>query len=273
MKKKPFLIATSVIAMTLAVPAIAETTQPNTNNPDYTQTETTTKQEIREGWKETKDAVSDAADSVSDATAEAYKDTKSFIKKNVAGDDALQQENQSYVLAETVIGQNIENANGDVIAEVKDIAINNDGNVEGLVVEYGGFLGMAQKNVMLGLDAVAAKSDNSGYTTSLSQASLDQYPRFDREKLSGSMYLASAMLDGHIVDPKNDDLASVDNIVIENSEATKLVVSYYDGVVPEQATINFTDADIVVDKDDNVTFRVSQLGKQQFEAFVNSSKQ
>lgn len=78
--------------------------------------------------------------------------------------DGLQSMHISSVSAETLIGKSVSDANGEKVAEVKDIVLTPSGFVEAFVFEVGGILDLGEKNVLVYPDEVALYKDGSNAT-------------------------------------------------------------------------------------------------------------
>lgn len=269
---KTFMIATSALALFAAMPSMAET-----NNVDKPYVETTTEAEVdanidaaqdtvSDAWEGTKDAVSDAAETVSDATSKTYDETKALMDTHADIDAYIESDNR--VTAEKLMGESLFNQNGDKVATVSDVAINTNGKIAGFVVTHGGLMGLAGKDIYVDYQTLVKRDAKDGYTTAMTEDNIKQYPKFAETQLKKGVYLGSDLLDSDIVNPAMDDLAEVDDIVIENGTATKLVVSYMDGLMSKKAMIDFSDADIVK-KDDHTSFELSMNESVEFKNYIS----
>lgn len=265
--KNTFMIAVSAMALTMAAPAMAENYDSSNNNNDTPRVETTTEAEIEAGWEDTKDAVSSAASNVSEATREAVAETKAWFDTDTDIDAYVETNNR--LTSNKLMGKDLVNAEGDKIATLENLVVDGNGAIQGAVLSYGGIVGIGEREVMVDYGMIGSMNADGEYTTSMSKASLDSYAGFEEDNLATGMFLASELADSDIVSPNSDEeIAEVENIVIENGMATKLVVSYFDGIVPEKAMIDFTDADIVVDSDNEASFELSSAEAAQLKAFI-----
>lgn len=268
--KNKFLLTTSALILMGTTSAMAN------NNVDKPHVETMTQAEVeanweatKEGvsnaWENTKETVSDAAETVSDASKEAYNETAAMLDTKTDIDTYIQ--NESRLTAYTVMNQDLYNQQGETIASVSDIVLDRNGDIRGLIVEHGGVMGIGEKDVMVGIDNLNARTDKSGYVTNMTDADFETTAEFDDDTMDQSLYLASDLLDADIVDEQMSELAEVDNIVIEDGNATKLIVSYLTDKQYEKALIDFTDADIVVDTDSDAQFKLSMNEASEFNKF------
>jgi sporulation protein YlmC with PRC-barrel domain len=84
--------------------------------------------------------------------------------------------------AEELMGKNVYGDNNEKIGEVEDVILSPDGQAQQLVVASGGFLGIGEKQVAVGMDALKFMQDEDGdrylYTT-FTKEQLDAQPAYD----------------------------------------------------------------------------------------------
>lgn len=111
-----------------------------------------------------------------DRTDHAHKDA-SHEKLTHAPDNAFH--------AESLIGQDIKSQTGDNdIGTVKDLLINEDGEVVAVIVGVGGMLGIGEKDVAIRWDSIQHSRDDDGesrFTTNMTETSLEEAPEYDRD--------------------------------------------------------------------------------------------
>lgn len=87
------------------------------------------------------------------------------------------------VSAEELIGSDIRSTMDDAqVATVGDVVLAADGSVDGIVAEFGGFLGFGRSQALIGLDQVEVFRDADGRTmlrTSLTQDALAALPDYE----------------------------------------------------------------------------------------------
>lgn len=99
--------------------------------------------------------------------------------KPVEGQIAIQ--GQDTILADNLIGATVFNGADETVGSIDDLIIAMDGNVEGVVIGVGGFLGMGEKHVaveMASLDMLNDGSGNPRLVTSATRADLEAAPEF-----------------------------------------------------------------------------------------------
>lgn len=75
--------------------------------------------------------------------------------------------------ADQIIGADIRNADGEVMASVDDIVLGADGTAESVAAKFGGFLGFGSNTVLLSLDEVEFFRDEAGTVALRSAVSPD----------------------------------------------------------------------------------------------------
>jgi hypothetical protein len=80
-----------------------------------------------------------------------------------AGSDMfITQQAADNQLASAMIGANVRNGADEDLGSINDIVLNDAGEVQAVVIGVGGFLGIGEKNVAVGFDAVDKTTDASG---------------------------------------------------------------------------------------------------------------
>ncbi|WP_442582254.1 PRC-barrel domain-containing protein [Mesorhizobium sp. ASY16-5R] len=115
-----------------------------------------------------------------DATAPAATDTtttaaidKSTLTEMPAGD----------IRAEELVGTTVYGANDANLGEIGDVVLTQDGKVDAVIIDVGGFLGIGEKEVAVGMDKLAFMTDKDGkkylYTT-FTKEQLDAAAAYDK---------------------------------------------------------------------------------------------
>jgi sporulation protein YlmC with PRC-barrel domain len=125
-------------------------------------------EEAEEAAEEAEEAVDDATDD----TAEAVDD---------AG-EALQP--QAQFLAGSLIGARILSHSDEEVGEIDDVVIAADGSIQGVITEVGGFLGIAEKQVLISWSDLEVRRDDEGdilIRTGLTEQALEGLENYDYE--------------------------------------------------------------------------------------------
>jgi sporulation protein YlmC with PRC-barrel domain len=100
----------------------------------------------------------------------------------VAGDTQfISTQTAQQQLASAWIGKSVYNTADENLGDINDILIGSTGQVDGVVLGVGGFLGMGEKNVAVPFNAVTANTDADGrvkLTVNLTKDQLDAAPDF-----------------------------------------------------------------------------------------------
>ena len=84
--------------------------------------------------------------------------------------------------AEELVGTTVYGANDENIGEIGDIVLTQDGKVDAVIIDVGGFLGVGEKPVAVGFDNLAFMADKDGKKylyTNFSKEQLDKQPAYD----------------------------------------------------------------------------------------------
>ncbi|WP_010137318.1 PRC-barrel domain-containing protein [Oceanicola sp. S124] len=99
--------------------------------------------------------------------------------KPVEGQITMQDKDS--ILAADLIGAPVYNGQDEKVGDINDLIIALGGNVEGVVIGVGGFLGLGEKDVaieMAQLDVATSEGDVQRLVTSASRADLESAPEF-----------------------------------------------------------------------------------------------
>lgn len=84
--------------------------------------------------------------------------------------------------ADTLIGNDVYNAQDEDLGDVKEIMLDmSSGRVSYAVLSFGGILGMGEKLFAVPWSALTLDTKNKRFTLNVTKASLDQAPGFDKD--------------------------------------------------------------------------------------------
>lgn len=189
------LLATTALSLALVGPAIAA----DAEKKDETALEQTgeaienTTEDAVTATENAADTVAEktesAIDAAGDATREANEETSATATPGmvtppaVAPMEGYALVEPTEVTAEELDGARVYDSKNEWIGEISEIVLNSDGEIETLVVDVGGFLGIGEKPVGLGFDTVTLqKESESGEvrtTVSSTREELEQLPEYD----------------------------------------------------------------------------------------------
>ena len=288
--KKTILSAVSVLAIMAAAPAYADNV--NTQADAEVQMERTaeqndnavvTEQELEQGWEDTKEGVSNAANDVADATAETYEDIKAAFIDNDENTEVTNVTINTRNTATAVIGSTLYNTDGEAIATVSDIILDADGNATMAVVADGEIFGFG-KSAAFDYSVLANKNAEGDIIAPLSEEMIDQAAAFsyDAEDASDEVrvipangYSVAELLEGQLVNTEGEAVADIDNISFSGSKAENLILGFNEvlGMGGNKAAMAFSEANIV--RDDSImgntsyNFQLNASQAAQFESYKN----
>jgi sporulation protein YlmC with PRC-barrel domain len=86
------------------------------------------------------------------------------------------------IRSEELVGTTVYGANDEDIGEIGDLVLSTDGKVDSVIIDVGGFLGVGEKEVAVGMDNLAFMTDADGdkylYTT-FTKEQLEAQPAYD----------------------------------------------------------------------------------------------
>lgn len=88
------------------------------------------------------------------------------------------------ISAEELMGTNIQTPDAENIAEVDDVLVSPDGQLENVVATFGGFLGFGSNTVLLSMDEIEVMQDEGGsyvIQTTLTPEDLEGRPEYEPE--------------------------------------------------------------------------------------------
>jgi sporulation protein YlmC with PRC-barrel domain len=167
--RKTLLTTVSIIALGLGSAAYAD---------DATQTETDLQTQVETDLNaETGTGLDTQTELGADADVDLDTDMDADIDSNMANTMAADAYSAEDLIGGTVVG-----SNGDEIADVDDLVIGQDNEVEDVLVNVGGFLGLGEKVVALDVDQITVSHDEDGDTlivTSLTKEELENMASFE----------------------------------------------------------------------------------------------
>ena len=110
------------------------------------------------------------------------------ISSNLEKENATGQNQQGananrpvHVLTATsIIGDSVENKQGEKIGKIKDIMLNTeDGTIQYLIIEFGGFMGFGEKLFAIPFSALKLNAKNVDFVLNMEKEFLEKAPGFD----------------------------------------------------------------------------------------------
>ncbi|WP_119677443.1 PRC-barrel domain-containing protein [Indioceanicola profundi] len=90
--------------------------------------------------------------------------------------------------AENLIGQSVTGPNGSEIGDIGDLLIDRtSGDIQGMIVQVGGFLGIGQREVMIPWEEANYDPGQGTVAVNLTKEQIEAMPEFNREQLGENM--------------------------------------------------------------------------------------
>lgn len=113
-------------------------------------------------------------------TADSNLETENITGQNQAGANANRP--VQILTATSIIGDKVINRAGEDIGKINDIMINIlEGNIEYLVIEFGGFLGIGEKLFAVPFSAARLNAKDQTFTMDVEKSFLEAAPGFDKD--------------------------------------------------------------------------------------------
>ncbi|WP_290786933.1 PRC-barrel domain-containing protein [Halomonas sp.] len=118
------------------------------------------------------------------AIADKHDAMKADGEQQMSGQEQMTSKPAGAFYADDIIGKNIKQRNSDEeIGEIQDLIIGEDGQVVGVVVTTGAFLGLGGQEVGLAWDQVehTVEDDESVFYTNVDEDTLRESPKYERD--------------------------------------------------------------------------------------------
>ncbi len=91
----------------------------------------------------------------------------------------LSGDERSALTADDLMGTNVDDMSGERIGSISDIVLTDDGTVENVIINVGGFLGIGSKSVAVGFDEIELVREEGAMSTSLRATTTITADQFD----------------------------------------------------------------------------------------------
>lgn len=238
-----------------------------------------TKADLKEGFETTKDAVSEAAQKVSDKTNAAYENIKAKV---ISEKDAMSDVTyDSRITAKGLLNQPINNTEGKKIGTLKDIILDHDGKAAIAIVSDGGFAGIGDKLAAFDYNLLMRQDENGDVIMPVSEDAVSKVAAFSYEPKDASEkvrvipengYSVSEMLKGKLVNPIGESMGNIENITFIGGKASSVIIGFDDvaGIGGDRVALNFDDLALSKNKDGGIDFRMGNHQSAQFEELKKS---
>jgi sporulation protein YlmC with PRC-barrel domain len=281
MDKKILLAAVSAAALLASGSfAVAQPRENMNEAEEQTTAPTVSKEQIKEGWKDTKKSASNAAGKVSDAAENAYENVKAAF---ISEDEEVQPVTfNTRVSAAGMIGQPVYNHRNERVAQVNDIILDRAGNAEIVILSDAGFFKLG-KLVAFDYDLVSQRSKDGDVIMPLTETTIDRVQKFsydprdaaaDTRVMPNGGISVAKLMDADLLDPNRKEVAEVDNVTFRDGKAERVIVEYDEtlGMGGKKAALEYENLTLVSDGKDDYNVQLSSRQADRFESYKNQSK-
>lgn len=246
---------------------------------------TLTEKEVEQGWEDTKEAVGDAADTVAEKTEKAVENVRATLfDTNADYDNDIELEKvtiKNRMTASGMLGEPVYNVDGDRVAKVHDIILDQSGNAQMVILADGDFTGLG-KMVAYDYSLITKKNQEGDVISSLTEEMIEQAASFTYETESTDAgvrvmpqggYSVAALMDGHLITPTGENLADIDNLSFKGGKADKIIVGYDKtlNMGGEKAAIAFNDTTVITNDQGDANFQLTTAQSGQFKTYKRTT--
>jgi sporulation protein YlmC with PRC-barrel domain len=137
---------------------------------------------VEEGDTTTAQEVEPALEGATDADTMAADPADTVVDPAATMEAQLVPVDIAELTVEELTGASLRNVDGETLGTIDDALLDDGGNIESLVVSFGGFLGFGKKTVEVALDEVELMKDEGGSVvarTTMTPESLEQRPDYE----------------------------------------------------------------------------------------------
>jgi sporulation protein YlmC with PRC-barrel domain len=137
---------------------------------------------VEEGDATTAQEVEPALEGATDADTMAADPADTVVDPAATMEAQLVPVDIAELTVEELTGASLRNVDGETLGTIDDALLDEGGNIESLVVSFGGFLGFGKKTVEVALDEVELMKDEGGSVvarTTMTPESLEQRPDYE----------------------------------------------------------------------------------------------
>ncbi len=244
--KNKILATVSIFALMGIIPAMAETLK----SQSQISAETSAIDSLSQDSKK-------AMENIKTDAVEAYEEIKATLIGNEKDEKNAPVVIDSRRTARGMIGHDIYNEKNESVAKLTDIILDKDGKAIMIVVVGDKFLGMG-KQAAFDYDSVVRGEEDGDVIMPLTEKIIENAAPFSYDKVDGDKrvrvvpnngYRVSVLLDGKLVNQKNETVADIENISFKNGMADKLIFGFDKtlGFGGQRAALNYNSTTIVRD--------------------------
>lgn len=243
------------------------------NNPDTPDMPEVTKEDIKEGWEQTKEATEETIEKIRAA----------FINEQAEPVSIAYVEINPKATAKGMLSQDVLGLEGEKVGTIEDIIINERGRAETVVISHGGLMGIgAQKTAMDYNDLFRFTANNRVMMMPVSQQVLENGMRYSYNPedagvdadanlmvMPESSMRVSRLLGSNVSNNRGEIVANADNIHFDEDMAERLIISFNGdyGLGKDYASLEYDRMDLMKINRNNYQYRMSARQTNAFESF------
>lgn len=282
---RTFLSAASLIALTVSLPAHADTTASAGVSAQVERTQNqndnsvVTEEELKEGWENTKKAVSETVQEVSESTQDAIEELKAaLVEKDYSGDNAKIETitYNKHNTATGIIGQAVYNSKNESVGRVHDIILDSNGKAEMLIIADGDLLGMGKK-VAINYDLVSMNPADGAVIAPLTEEAISKARVFsydakdaaaDTVVMPAGYQSINTLLSAQLLDSQDKPVGEIDNIIFNKGTADQIVVGFNKvlNMGGDKVALSYNKTDLIKNGEET-DFRLTSNQSVQLEAY------
>lgn len=228
----------------------------------------TVKEDIKEGWDNTKAAASNTMDRVEYTL---FGKEPKGVRSTIATTST----------ASALLNQPVINAKQERVGTLSDIIVDSKGNAKLAIVSDGDFLNIGKEAAFDYSNILRVNADGD-LVTPLTEESIKNARKFsydtkesgkDIRTIPAGGYSIDKLLDAEVVNAKGENVASVDNITFRNGKADSLIVGFDKtlGIGGEKAALSFPNVKMISKEDGKIDLQLTDAQAAQFETFKQST--
>lgn len=139
-------------------------------------------EDVAEATDEATDDMAAATDEAADDTAAATDEATDTMETAAIDRSTLSEVAADGISAETLIGTTVYGAGEENVGEIGDVILSDSGEIDSVIIDVGGFLGIGEKQVAVGMDNLQFLSDEDGdyyLYTEFTEEQLEAQPEYD----------------------------------------------------------------------------------------------
>lgn len=131
-------------------------------------------------------------------------------------------------LAENLLDMEVYGQNGEDIGDVENLIVNNDGHIEHVIIEVGGFLDIGDRHLRIPWNQVTLRPDGEGINVPLTEEGVDEFSLFDdddaAERTGPRSWRVTELMNDYVRLQGGDNYGIVDDLIFDRNGQLQAVV-------------------------------------------------